>query len=77
MDKNQLEEVKLEAKQVLDNFSRALDKAKVKKKDLKVRIGGFREEGSGNDGDKEFRKRIFDNAPEVEGDFIIAEKKKW
>jgi len=77
MDEKKKEEIRKEAKEILDNFAKALDAVKIKEKDLKVEIGGFREEGLGMEGNKEFRKRMFANAKNKDKDFIIAEKKKW
>ncbi len=73
------EKIKEEAKQILDNFSKVLEKVKIKeiKKSEKKEVGGFREEGPGKLGSGDFRKRMFENAPIKDGDFIIAEKKKW
>jgi len=74
MDK---EKIRKEAKKIIDNFAAALEKVKVKKKPLNAELGGFREEGEGKICDAHFRKTMFDNAPEKDGDCIIAEKKKW
>lgn len=71
------EEIKKEAKEILDKFASALEGIKVKEKKEKEKIGGFREEGKGEETDNDFRKRMFENAPRKEGDFILAEKKKW
>ena len=38
------EEIRKEAKRILDNFASALGKTKVKEKRLKRDVGGFREE---------------------------------
>ena len=70
-------EIEKEAREILEKFGKSLDKVKFKQKDLKETIGGFREEGSGEKGNPEFRKRMFENAQEKDEDFIIAEKKKW
>ena len=75
-DKNKLE-IKKEAKEILDRFSKALEKVKFKEKAVKEEFGGMREEGKGLDCDGDFRERFFRNAPEKERDFILAEKKKW
>ncbi len=77
MDDKKREEIKKEAKKILDNFAKALDKVSVKKKALKKGVGGFREEGQGKGADEDFRERVFENAPNKDGDYIIAEKKKW
>jgi len=71
------EEIKQEAKNILDRFASALEKVKVKEKRLKREVGGFREESIGEKCDGDFRRSMFSNAPEVRSDCIIAEKKKW
>jgi len=71
------EQIKKEAKQILDKFSKSLDKVSTKVKPLKDKLGGMREEGSGQEPDPEFKKRFFQNAPKTDGDFIISEKKRW
>ena len=71
------EEIRREAKQILERFSKELGKVKIKEKSLKSKVGGFRKEGSGEEGDEDFKEKMFDNAPKKEGDFIVAEKKKW
>ncbi len=70
-------DISLEAKRILDNFSKALEKVEFKEKKDKIEIGGFREEGEGKGEDKDFRKRMFDNAQKKNDNFIIAETKKW
>ncbi len=71
------EEIRKEAKQILANFSKSLESVKLKVKEERKEVGGFREEGEGVKGDEEFRERMFTNAPNKDKDFIIAEKKKW
>jgi len=77
MNEKQKESIRKEAKEILDSFARKLEGVKFKEKKLKKGLGGFREEGAGEKCDPEFRKRMFDNAPNTEGDFLVAEKKKW
>ncbi len=78
MSEKEKEEIRREARKILDNFVFALEKVgKVKGKSFKRELGGFREEGKGEKCDDDFRKSMFSNAPEVRGDCIIAEKKKW
>ncbi len=69
--------IQKEAKQILENFAKSLEKVKFKESKVKEQLGGFREEQEGKEADPDFRKRFFDNAPQKDGDFIIAEKKKW
>ena len=71
------EEIRKEARRILDSFASAFEGVDTRQKRLKRVIGGFREEGAGGDADEKFRKIMFENAPDKEGDCIIAEKKKW
>lgn len=69
--------IEKEARDILDKFGKSLEGIKLKNKQKKEGLSGFRKEGSGKKADEDFRKRMFLNAPKKEGDFIIAEKKKW
>jgi hypothetical protein len=69
--------IQKEARRILDNFAKSLAKVKFNKKEKHGGLDGFREEGHGKDGDRDFRQRMFENAPNKSGDVIIAEKKKW
>ena len=72
------DKIKTEAKQLLDKFAKSLEKVKISPKKSEQKTGGFREENSEPEpSNEEFKKRTFSNAPETEGDFIVAEKKKW
>ena len=71
------EEVRKQAKEILDKFAKSLESVKFKEKKGKKELEGFREEAQGLKGDEDFRKRMFENAPNKNDDFIIAEKKKW
>lgn len=71
-------EIKLKAKKLVDNFSKKLENVKGLKEGYSIEVGeGFREEGDGVECDDAFRKAIFENAPEKNKDFILAEKKTW
>lgn len=69
--------IKKEAQEILKKFSTALTKVKILHKKEYEKAGGFREEGSGNTPNADFRARMFANAPKHDADCIIAEKKKW
>ena len=69
--------IEKEAREILKKFSLALAKVKIPKMEAKKEVGGFREEGEGKKGDEDFRKRMFANASEKDGEHIIAEKKTW
>jgi hypothetical protein len=72
------EQILKQAKGIMDRFIAALDKSGVKEKEVFVsRDEMERKEGEGLMGDKDFRKIMFENAPEVEGDCIKAEKGAW
>lgn len=76
---NEAEKKKIEkeAKEILDKFSKALEKVKVEERAGIDKESGMREESAGKIGDKDFRKRMFDNAPDKDEDCIIAEKGDW
>ena len=80
--------IKREAKQILDKFASALSRVeKESKEDSYVDRDEFeRKEGKGtarkqsNDccgENSSFKKKILQNAPEHDDDFIIAERGKW
>ena len=77
MEIKKQEQIRIEAKEILQRFSKKLQNVKFVERKEKEEFGGMREEGEGLAGDPDFRARMFKNAPHTEGDFIIAEKKKW
>ncbi|MEM2479000.1 MAG: hypothetical protein QXJ92_02300 [Candidatus Pacearchaeota archaeon] len=78
MEAEKLEEIKQKAREILDKFAAALAKVKESIPESFVeRAQDRREEGEGKAADAEFREIVFMNAPKKEGDFILAEKKKW
>ena len=70
------EEIKKNAKKLLDTFANKLTKIKAKESHFE-NDSGLRDEGSGWDTDKNFRDITLANAPFVEDEFIIAEKGGW
>jgi hypothetical protein len=68
--------IKEESKKFLEEFSRKLDKLKGDFGDSS-KSEEARKEGSGWENDSEFREIMFQNAPFVEADLIIAEKGAW
>jgi len=77
MDEKKREEISKQAKVILSKFAKSLEKVKFKEKVGKEKLGGFREEQEPMEPNEDFRKRIFDNAPNKDDDCIIAEKKIW
>ena len=61
MDEAKKEAVRKEAKEILDKFSQAIEAVKLKTRDEKRELGGFREEGAGKICDADFRVRMFAN----------------
>lgn len=66
-----------EAKEILDKFASALERVKLKGKAEAKEAGGYRKEIGGKVASERFRKGMFENAPAVEGECIVAEKKSW
>ena len=72
------EEIKKQAKEIMDKFSEKLSNVSEKPPDSVIDRKEFeREEKDGKETDSDFRERMFANAPRKNKDFIIAEKKKW
>ena len=70
------QKIKKQAKAIMDSFSRKLSKVDKKMAESLVeRAEGEREEGG--ECEEIDRKIMFDNAPEKNDNFIIAEKKGW
>ena len=77
MDEKKKTEIQKEAKAILDSFAKSLESVKFKEKAEKKKNGGYRKENLGNVCDEDFRGRMFENAPNKDGDCIAAEKKTW
>lgn len=72
------EEIKKQAKSIMDKFSEKISKIDKKIPEPLIERKEFeREEKQGKESNSDFRKRMFENAPQKNKDFIIAEKKKW
>jgi len=70
------EEIKKEAKGIMDSFSRKLDKLKLREDVFIERENCERQEGE-RKGCSIDREIMFENAPEKNDGFIVGEKKKW
>ncbi|MFH0831263.1 MAG: hypothetical protein V1886_00115 [archaeon] len=72
------EKIKKEAKEIMDSFSKALEKAEAEMPEEHIvrRAQQSRKEGRGKI-DRDFRKLFFENAPSKSGDYIKAERGKW
>lgn len=71
-----IESIKKQAKEVMDNFASALEKVKVEETRVE-REEDRRKEGEGKESDSDFRKIMFENAPKKSGECIEAEKGGW
>jgi len=72
------EDIRKEAKKIIDDFSEKISKVKVPAEEPVVERKEFeREEKVGKGPDEDFRERMLSNAPEKNKDAIIAETKKW
>ena len=72
------EKIREEARALLESFAKKLEKIRLpdEKKEKVLKNSGMREEGQGEETNSDFKKRFLDNAPSVEDDKIVAEKKK-
>ena len=72
------EDVRELAKKIMDEFISALNKVEQTTPEFGVRrIENIREPFENKYKDSDFRQRMFRNAPHTDGEFILAEKKKW
>ncbi len=71
------EKIREQAKKIMDEFIASLDKADGSGNLFgEEREQAMREKLVKKDG-ADFRKKMFENAPKKNDEFIIAEKKKW
>jgi len=70
------EEIRLESKKLLNSFASKLEQIKAPEGHFS-KGSGYREEGTGWDSDPDFKELMFDNAPFVDEDSIVAEKGAW
>jgi len=75
------EKVEREAREILDKFARAIEKVEKEKETSESyveREESERKEGTGEKyPDPEFKRKILENSPVHDDDFIIAEKGGW
>ncbi len=70
------QEIKKQAKYLMDNFGKKLEKIKIKEEYFEDGEG-LREECKGWNTDRDFRDALFCNAPFVEDEQLVAEKGEW
>ena len=71
------EKIKKQAKNIMDNFIKALDKAEGVKKEFGSERKDSMRAKIKKHKDPDFRKRMFKNAPKKRDDFLVMEKKNW
>lgn len=72
------EKIKKQAKEIMDNFVKALSEVGEEPRDFFLRRKRFlREKTERYFEGKELREISFKNAPKKKGDFFLAEKKSW
>ncbi len=76
VSESEKEEIKKDAKKLLDDFSKKLKEIKTKEGHLE-NGNGIREETNPWENDEEFRELMFGNAPYIEGDLVKAEVGGW
>ena len=71
------EEIRKEAKKIMNSFSEKLSGLKNLKEPSVQGDKAEREEKEGKNPDDSFRKKMFENAPDKKRDFMITGKKDW
>lgn len=72
-----IEDVKREAKEIMDNFMIALKDIDVEEEFVLNRDSCYREEGVGDEADSDFQNRFLSNAKKTDGSAIVANKGDW
>ena len=71
------EKIKKQAKAIMDEFVKALDKVGGISGDVGLERGQTTREAKQAKADKGFRERMLKNAPNKDSGHIIAERKSW
>lgn len=86
VDEKEKEEIKNQAADIIDSFSKKLESVENLPEESVVEREEFyreeeckevSEEEKEKPGNKEFKKKLLENAPKKNKDFILSEKKKW
>lgn len=70
------EDIKKQAKKILDDFAKALESVKFEE-ELVERDSDRRDETEASEPNAEFRKIVLENAPATKEGCILTEKGKW
>jgi len=81
VDEKEKEEIKKQALDIINSFSKKLESIEnLPEESVVEREECYREEECkevDNKNKKEFKKKLLDNAPKKNKDFVLSEKKKW
>ncbi|MEM3405438.1 MAG: hypothetical protein QW117_00470 [Candidatus Pacearchaeota archaeon] len=79
LSEEEKENIKKEAKNIIDKFSKVLDSVNENIEDFFIEREKDRRKESESENylDLDFRNTFFENAPNKNNNFLIAEKKKW
>jgi len=69
--------VKAEAKKIMDEFIKALDKVPEIRGDIGPELESSVRTPMGDPKSDEFKELFLKNTPRTHNDFVLAEKKKW
>lgn len=71
------EKIKIEAKEIMDNFMNSLSDIEVEEEFELLRENCYREELGIKESDEDFKQRFLSNAPKTNGNAILANKGAW
>jgi aspartyl-tRNA(Asn)/glutamyl-tRNA(Gln) amidotransferase subunit C len=71
------EEIRKNAKKIMDEFIKALEKVKSVNEEVGFEAEEDARKPKGGKVDVDFKKKFLKNAPKSKDDFIVAEKKRW
>jgi Asp-tRNA(Asn)/Glu-tRNA(Gln) amidotransferase C subunit len=71
------EEIKKDAKRIMDSFMQSIEQFDVEEEFELHRNQCLREEKEGKTADEEFKRIFLKNAPKTSGDSIVANKAAW
>lgn len=77
LSEEEKKKIETKAKGIIMDFGKTLEKLPKMKEAFVDRDRFEREEVGGVECDNDFRKLMFENAPKVENNGIVAEKGKW
>ncbi|MBN2454807.1 Asp-tRNA(Asn) amidotransferase GatCAB subunit C [Candidatus Woesearchaeota archaeon] len=71
------EEIRKEAKKIMDEFVKALEKVKEGEEDVGFELEEDMRSPEAKEKESGFKERMLENAPKKKDGFVVAEKKQW